>query len=120
MFKWHACAILALVVLAAPAFAEDDFPITGTYTQNRPCKGDGSDPADARVRITHKEIESSVGLCTILSTKRDGSSVSANVECQIAGVPLIGDVSFVLRDDKSLDFVDRDNNYKAVLHRCPQ
>jgi hypothetical protein len=116
----HGYALLMLVALAAPTLAGDDFPITGAYMQNRPCKGDGSDPADARVKITPTQIESNVGLCTILDSKRDGDNIAANVECQIGGSPLIGDVTFTLRDDKTLDFVDRDNNYKAVLHRCPQ
>jgi hypothetical protein len=114
-------AVLALTLLAAgTACAADAFPLAGHYTQNRLCKGDGSDPADARVHITQTEIESSVGLCTILSSKRDGNSIAANVECQIAGAPLVGDVTFTLRDTNTVDFVDRDNNYKAVLHRCPK
>jgi hypothetical protein len=113
-------AILALVALAAPALANEDFPIAGTYTQNRICKGDGSDPEDTLVKITAQSIDSNVGPCTILSKKRDGNTIAANVQCQIAGGPLIGDIAFTLRADKSLEFVDRDNNYHAVLHKCPQ
>jgi hypothetical protein len=117
------CATLALVApiaLAAPACADVDFPIAGTYTQNRVCKGDGSDPEDTRVKITAQAIESNVGPCMILSKQRNGNTIAANVQCQIAGGPLIGDITFTIRDDKTLEFVDRDNNYHAVLHKCPQ
>jgi hypothetical protein len=31
----------------------------------------------------------------------------------------VGDVNFTLRDDKTIDFSDQDQTYKAVLYRCP-
>src|SRR5512134_2710044 len=73
---------LLLAVIAMPALAEDDFPITGTYTENQICKGDGSDASVSRVKIGLKEIESSVfGICTIRNRKRDSSKFHVNVEC---------------------------------------
>ena len=110
---------LGLVAGAACAFAADDFPYVGDYTQNMACKGDGTDPATAKVKISAKEIVSNLGPCTILDTKRDGDTVTAHVECKFPAGPLMGDISFTPRPDKNLDFVDRDGNYKAVLHRCP-
>jgi len=101
------------------ALAEDDFPLTGNYTQNVPCKGDGSDPAAVQVKISPQEIVSNVGVCTILNTKTEGTTVSVHVECKLAAGPLMGDISFTPRPDKTIDFVDRDGNYKAILHRCP-
>jgi hypothetical protein len=115
----QATMVVALVALSAPARAGEDFPIAGTYTQNMVCKGDGSDPADARVKITRKTIESNVGPCTILNSSREGDTVAAHVECQLAGGPLMGDITFTMQPDKTLKFVDRDNNYDAVLHKCP-
>ena len=109
---------LPLAVIA-PAFAEEDFPIVGNYTQNAPCKGDGTDGADTKVRITTKEIESNVGLCQILNTKHDGKTIAAHVECQLAGGPLMGDVTFTLRPDNTVEFIDRDSNYNAILYKCP-
>jgi hypothetical protein len=116
---WGAGAVAALLVMAAPACADDDFPIIGNYTQNVKCKGDGTDPADAKVAITEKDITSNVGVCAILNKKRDGNAITAHVECKLAGGPLLGDVSFTIRPDKTLKFVDRDSNYNAILHKCP-
>jgi len=114
-------ALLVSAMLAGGglALAEDDFPLTGNYTQNVPCKGDGSDPVAVQVKISSQEIVSNVGVCTILNSKTDGPTVSVHVECKLAAGPLMGDISFTPRPDKTIDFVDRDGNYKAVLHRCP-
>jgi hypothetical protein len=112
---------LALVMLAGagPALADDDFPLVGNYTQNVPCKGDGSDPATAMVKISPKEIVSNVGACAILDTKHDGNTITAHVECKFPAGPLMGNISFTPHPDHTIDFVDREGNYKAVLHRCP-
>ena len=111
-------AIFGLILNAA--LAAEDFPLTGNYTQNVACKGDGSDPATAKVTISPQEIVSNVGVCTILDKKKDGRSISAHVECKFAGGPLIGDVTFTPRPDNTIEFVDRNMTYKAVLYRCPQ
>ena len=111
--------VLGTVAGAGYADAADDFPFTGSYTQNVPCKGDGTDPVAAQVKISTKEIVSNVGPCTILDLKKDGETVTVHVECKFPAGPLMGDISFTPRPDKNLDFVDRDGNYKAVLHRCP-
>jgi hypothetical protein len=110
---------VGVVIGSGAACAGDDFPLAGNYTQNVPCKGDGSDPHDVQVKISPQQIDSQVGVCTFLDTKRDGSSVSAHVECEFPGGPLIGDVTFTVRPDKTVELVDRDKNYDAVLYRCP-
>lgn len=113
--------VLAIMALAVPglAVAGDDFPIAGSYTQNVACKGDGSDPAAAKVTISAKEIVSNVGVCAILDSRKDGDSYAAHVECQFPAGPLVGDIKFTPRSDNTVDFVDRDQTYKAVLYRCP-
>jgi hypothetical protein len=115
-----AAAALAAIIGASAAFADDDFPLAGTYTQNVPCKGDGTDAAADQVKISTKEIVSNVGTCTVQDIKRDGDTFNMHVECQFPAGPLMGDVSFTQRPDKTVDFVDRDGNYKAILHRCPK
>jgi len=110
---------LTVIAGACSAFAEDDFPLAGNYTQNVACKGDGSDPAAVQVKISPKEIVSNVGVCTILDLKHDGDTTLIHVECHFPAGPLMGDVSFTPRPDHTLEFVDRDGNYKSVLHRCP-
>lgn len=114
-----AASVVALVAGIGAAAAADDFPLTGTYTQNVPCKGDGSDSIAVQVKISPTEIVSNVGVCTILDTKHDGDSIDAHVECRFDSGPLMGDVKFTPLPDKTIDFVDRDDNYKAILHRCP-
>lgn len=116
----HVYVILTVTGMAAPAVADDDFPIVGNYTQNVKCKGDGTDKKDAAVKITDKDITSNVGVCTILNKKNNGKSISAHVECQLAGGPLLGDITFTMQPDKTLKFVDRDSNYNATLYKCPE
>ena len=117
IFASIAIAILGVFFGAALA---DDFPLVGNYTQNVVCKGDGSDQTTAKVTISPQEIVSNVGVCTILDKKTNGSSISAHVECKFAGGPLIGDITFTPRPDNTIEFIDRDMTYKAVLYRCPQ
>jgi hypothetical protein len=101
------------------AAAGTDFPLIGTYTQNVACKGDGSDPDSAKVTISSQAIVSNVSDCTILETKKDGDSYFARVECKFPSGPLMGDITFTPRPDNTVEFVDRDMTYKAILYRCP-
>ena len=117
IFASIAIAILGVFFGAALA---DDFPLVGNYTQNVVCKGDGSDQTTAKVTISPQEIVSNVGVCTILDKKTNGTSISAHVECKFAGGPLIGDITFTPRPDNTVEFIDRDMTYKAVLYRCPR
>ena len=87
--------------------------------QNVPCKGDGSDPPALQVKISPQEIVSNIGVCTVLDTKQDGESITVHVECKFPAGPLVGDITFTPRPDKTIKFVDRDNTYNAILHRCP-
>jgi hypothetical protein len=98
----------------------DDFWLLGDFTQNLPCKGDGSDPAEAKVKIASDQIVSKVGICKFLNAKLEGKRLKAAMECQFPAGPLVGDVTFTQKTNSTIDFVDRDNNYTATLHRCPR
>jgi hypothetical protein len=111
--------IAAALATAGMASAEEDFPLTGTYMQNVPCKGDGTDNPALKVKITPEEIVSNIGVCTILDIKNTGPSITVHVECKFPAGPLVGDITFTPRPDKTIKFVDRDNTYNAILHRCP-
>jgi hypothetical protein len=112
--------MIALATLAAPALGDDDFPLVGTYTENQVCKGDDSDANVSRVKITPSDIDSVFGLCTILEKKRNGNTFEVHVECKgPGGSQMLGDINFTLRDDKTVDFSDQDQTYKAVLYKCP-
>jgi hypothetical protein len=113
-------SLVVLAVLATSVHGEDDFPLVGTYTENQACKPNGSDPGVSRVTITPRDIDSVFGLCTILSKKREGTTFVVHVECKgPGGSQMLGDVIFTPREDKTIDFSDQDQTYKAVLHRCP-
>jgi hypothetical protein len=113
-------SLVVLAVLATSVHGEDDFPLVGTYTENQACKPNGSDPGVSRVTITPRDIDSVFGLCTILSKKRDGATFVVHVECKgPGGSQMLSDVNFTPREDKTIDFSDQDQTYKAVLHRCP-
>ena len=72
------------------------------------------------MKISTQRINSKVGVCTFLDTKRNGKSISAHLECRFPAGPLIGDVTFTVQPDNTVKFVDRDQNYRSVLYRCPQ
>jgi hypothetical protein len=113
-------SIVALAALATPVHGEDDFPLVGTYTENLACKTDGSDAGVSRVTITPRHIDSVFGLCTILSKKREGATFVVHVECKgPGGSQMLSDVNLTPREDKTIDFSDQDQTYKAVLYRCP-
>jgi hypothetical protein len=114
------CAALAIVVAAAatPAHADDDFPIVGIYTKDEACKGAAVRRLDLIVKITKQEIASNMGTCTILHHRRDGKSIAMQVECRTGDQPIIGDVTFTMRDENTVDFDDQDHTSPAVLHRC--
>lgn len=115
-----AALVVSVTAIARAALADDDFPLAGDYTQNVACKGDGTDADTAKVKISPQEIVSNIGVCTILDTKRNGDSIFAHVECKFPSGPLMGDITFTPRPDKTIEFVDRDSTYKAVLYRCPK
>ena len=122
MFNFWARA-LTVVALATPGTPvlgeEDDFPIVGTYTENKACAG--ADASVMRVKITANDIDSPMlGLCAIREKKRDGNKISVHVECKgPGGAAMLGDVTFTMKTVDTLDFADQDNTYKAVLHKCP-
>src|SRR5215831_2454028 len=92
--------------------------LLGNFTQNAPCKGDGSDPSELKVRITADQIESKSGVCKFLAVTPESNRLKANMECHFPAGPLIGDVTFTQKANGTIDVVDRDNNYTAVLYRC--
>jgi hypothetical protein len=111
---------VAIALIAGAASAEGDFWLSGNYTQNVPCKGDGSDPAELKVQISAQEIESKVGICTFLDTKLDAKSVQARVECKFPAGPLMGEITFTMNPNKTVAFVDSNKTYTATLYRCPK
>ena len=114
------CIALGFTAEAGAAPAQSDFWLSGNYTQNVPCKGDGSDPAELKVQISAQEIESKVGVCTFLDTKLDGKSVKAHVECKFPAGPLMGDITFTQKSNNTVAFVDSNKTYTATLYRCPK
>ncbi|MCC6890778.1 MAG: hypothetical protein IT536_19810 [Hyphomicrobiales bacterium] len=123
MTRMAAATLLALTVYALPdaATADDEFPIVGTYLRDMACTGSGAHRPDLLVTITERRIESPMGVCNILSRKRVGRAISAHVECKVGGdQTVLGDVTFTIRDDKTIDFEDQDHTSDATLHRCPQ
>jgi hypothetical protein len=61
-------AILVILIFAPTTIAwarrrllSSDFWLLGEFTQNAPFKGDGSDPAELKARISTDQIESKAG-----------------------------------------------------------
>lgn len=104
---------------SAAAAVPGDFPLAGTYMQNVPCKGDGTDQPALKVTISAQQIVSNLGVCTILENKHEGNSYKLHVECKFPAGPLVGDLTFTPMPDSTVKFVDRDKTYNSILHRCP-
>ena len=117
-------AISIILVLAnttnAPAakLLSSDHWLLGEFTQNTPCKGDGSDPLELRARISADQIESKAGVCEFLDTQSETNRLKAHALCQFPAGPLIGDFTFTRKNNGTIDFVDRDGTYTAILYRC--
>jgi hypothetical protein len=90
----------------------------GEFTQNVPCRGDGSDPAELKARISPDQIEAKAGACKFLDTRSEADRLKAHALCQFPAGPLIGDFTFTKKSDGTIDFVDRDGTYTAILYRC--
>ena len=79
------------------ALSEKSSWLLGNFTQNAPCKGDGSDPAELKVRIAAELMESKSGICNFLSVTSEPNRLKANMECHFPAGPLIGDVTFTMK-----------------------
>jgi hypothetical protein len=112
--------MLAVTATATAAPLSDHFWLLGNFTQNVPCKGDGTDPPELKVKVTTTEIDSKVGVCTFIDAKEDSNSLQAHVECQFPAGPLMGDITFTQKSKNTVAFVDRDRTYTATLYRCPK
>jgi hypothetical protein len=117
--KFLIIALIAIGALAAPA-AADDAALVGTYTQKHACKGDGSATPKDRVTITDKMADSNFGPCTFGSDKAwSGKTLKATATCkQKTGGEYDVKLSFTLKDDKTVDFLEEGSQYKSVLYRC--
>jgi hypothetical protein len=114
-----AAILAALAATLTPVFSDDDFPIVGTYTKDEACKGDNASREDLLVKITRQNVESSMASCTILNRRRDGRAFQLHLECKMPGdLTIMGDATFIQRDDNALDFDDQDHTSPAVLHKC--
>jgi len=112
------CALVTMV--ASLGLAPDDFPIIGSYVQNRPCHGDGTDPKRLLVIISADEVTYRDGTCTLTDKRREGNKVWTRATCTSrSGTILSGEVTFTIRADNNLEMVDAENTYATVLFRCP-
>ena len=115
---WTVGAALAMVWNCA--LAEGDFAIEGTFTQNEVCRGDGSKQQFALVKVTPQDVSYSGGVCTIDSKQLSGNSLSMRLTCKFtSGAVLSSGVTFIKKDDNTLDMAQQEGTYRAVLHRCP-
>ena len=106
-------------MLTASSIADEEFPVIGTYLRAVAGTGTGSQRPDLLVTITKERIDSPMGVCNILSRRRQGNVITAHVECKIGGnQPILGDVTFRIRDERTVEFEDQDRTSDAILHRC--
>jgi hypothetical protein len=113
-------ALTALGAAALPAAAQEDAALVGTWTQKHACKGDGSDTPKDRVLITEKMADSNFGPCTFNADKVwSGKTLKSTATCkQKTGGEYEVKLSFTMKDDKTVDFLEEGSQYKSVLYRC--
>ncbi len=111
---------IGLVVVLTPALAEDQLAIEGNYLQNKPCQGNNKDPEYLRVKITPQEISYAGGICSIDERQQDGKTFTMRVTCKFKSGAVVSDkIAFTVRNETTLDMVQKDGSYTAVLNRCP-
>lgn len=116
----RAIVLAATIGFAGVARAADEPSLDGTYMQNKPCRGDGTDLKALMVTITAQEIIYGGGACAISDRRQDGEKITLRATCKTrAGKVMAGDISFSVRDENTLQMTDQDRNYNAVLNRCP-
>jgi hypothetical protein len=109
------CAVLA------PPTAAASYQLEGNYLQGKECRGDVRDPKPLKVTITPTEITYSGGTCTVSDRRENDKVIIVRAACkQRSGTVLAGDVTFTFRNDNEIEMVNKDQNYTAVLHRCPK
>jgi hypothetical protein len=115
-------ALFAFGAACAPAAAQEsqDAALAGTYTQKHACKGDGSGTPKDVVKITDKAADSNFGPCMFGADKAwSGKTLKTTATCkQKTGGEYDVKLSFTLKDDKTVDFVEEGSQYKSVLYRC--
>jgi len=111
-----ALMMVTAAALALPAAAEP--VLTGTYTQNQACKGNGNDPKKL-VKINDKDVVSNFGPCTFLDKQTTGRTTKAQATCKSQSGEFDVALVFTLKDDNTVDFLEESSNYKSVLYRCP-
>lgn len=117
-----ACMIVlaAVLGLSGLARAADEPSLDGTYMQNKPCKGDGTDLKALLVTIKQQEIVYGGGTCALSDRRQEGDKITLRATCKTrAGKVMAGDISFNIKDENTLQMTDQDRNYNAVLNRCP-
>jgi hypothetical protein len=121
MTRTRVCVLAAgLAMMLGPALAGGSFVFEGTYLQNKPCEGDGSDAMLLRVTITAQEITYAGGVCSIDDKRQDGDRLWMRVTCKFtSGVVVSDNISFTVKDDKTLSMAQQDGIYTSVLNRCP-
>ena len=111
--------IVAASAAALPASADEPV-LTGTYTQNEACKGNGSATPKKLVKINDKDVVSNFGPCTFLSKETTGRTTKAPATCKSQSGEFDVALVFTLKDDNTVDFLEESSNYKSVLYRCPE
>ncbi len=124
--RWSKLLIVSLIAglgaarAAGQDAAADEAKLLGTYTQNVPCKGDGSDDGKKLVKIAPNEVTSNFGPCTMSDKQWSGDTLKANATCRAkSGSSVDIQLAFTLKANNTVDFLEESSQYKSVLYRCP-
>jgi hypothetical protein len=119
MRAFVAISLIAAASAAALPASADEPVLTGTYTQNQACKGNGKDPKKL-VKINDKDVVSNFGPCTFLDKQTTGRTTKAQATCKSQSGEFDVALVFTLKDDNTVDFLEESSNYKSVLYRCQE
>lgn len=117
----YLAVLVTVLILAQPALPGDEIQIEGTYRQEAPCIGNGSDPSLLMVTITPDDIKHGGGECTLSDKRYAKKKLTVHATCKFpAGIVLGSDITFTLRDDNTVAIEDQDKTFSAVLYKCPR
>lgn len=109
----------AATIPGGPA-AQAGSALEGRYLQDRPCRGDGSDPANLKVTITPQQITYAGGTCAIRTKRSEGSRLIFGVSCRFrSGHTMGSDIVFTHRPGGAWHMSQGDGDFEAEIYRCP-
>lgn len=120
MRRWCCVAVATAAVVLGGSAARAGDAIEGRYLQNRPCRGDSTDPTNLRVTITPQQITYAGGTCAIKTRRSEASRIIFGVSCRFrTGNTMGSDIMFTPQRGGVWHMTQGDGDFEADIYKCP-